>query len=1806
MICAPAAQAKMMSDTIVIAGVVGNDTLTGSADGYILLYNPRPDTITLNGILDIRVDLTTRTPVFTRNTIPGFGFFNVEEARQSIDSDAHLSLAVGSAALAGNDTVTVFLSNYRGDSVSYGEDLQDGEPPTILSVPAANNGVFRFPWRSGAGAGIDRNTNRYDFEEIAGDTRIVSVNTARRALMFLVAPNTVTVNEASAFTLSCTAVAWVDGVLGSEAVVSYTDTNAWADIDIVDSTAPNATISPDTTGGTGNFSNGTRNVSMTINGVGNFTVRISDAFSTGQVVITVNALGETLTVAAPVTEGNRHETTATTVFISGISSGDSDPDDPALRQSDTIGVLINDADSRSNRLHTETGVWSVPVTLRENTGETIIVHLVKYGDGLTMDTPSTAVGQTIAETIFIVVDNTPPKLLRAGDTSVRNDSTVGAIDQLVFFYVVDTGAGFDGNGGCTLYWHVDSGANTNFTAAAEKDLSNGTWAIEATIPAGSFSPSVDTKVGFWWRCFDDVYNGTSSLASSLSSPAYTADNPGTFTIDVPSVRDVIISEIMADGNFGEYVELHNTTATAVGLNGWTLSDAGSAATSFNAAFTSDDIIQAYGYFLVMSADYDTDGFTISDPSNHDTFGVSDWDQNDLGSADTLSLRNASNVEFDSIGASVSAEWAGGSTDTKYFFSYERKLSLSGGRLVAAYGDDVGQWDTNTGKVGYGGRWHGTPGHANSINVPNIDTITPNDAVVQQGGRGEWDITIRNGNIPFSSQGAIVLQVPPGWTAPQSSSSSPGYTTIVAGSEVNGAAGGSLSFSGGSVIYSPTQFDAGARVTLRYGDNASSRDGIAQASTTSTGRQLFQLFFDTDGASYEAVGDSDLANVRAIFDGVPMSERTDSSSVVLIVRLDTYVADTDPAVNPQSFLNSEYQFTWTVSDSESRPVYGAHIIADTDGRTLDALEDTFFPHLSEYSGFSGFYRSPASSSTGVQFGGWTNSAGQFTFTVRVSETEGANHILIRDTDFDGPDSHVFTDSARPPVPVISEVGWHGAAEFVELYNPTHKVQNIYNWFINDRIDGVGSNIHVDSDSFREIGNIAPLSYLVIVEAAGTVQDRATDNGGTDSSYITAVAGDLDLTDNNLTDSLFLRSDTSISDRHQKINGTGFLNDVSTNNGTPDDDTGSTTGKPRGSMERVYANRSGASASSWATSDSLLTYSSGSGYGSPGRPNSKALSAVTTKFFDRLDTDMGRDGGQTDETFDTVRVNFTLKIASGDTQPNQQIGVSALVEAGPANHSASNDSIMAVILTPTGVTNSAGTTYIQVSSNSNNFSGTVTIRLRQPYGVRDSTYVVFDRGDSFGYLFQQSETDIQFSSKETDLLVYVGFTDSFSGLYRSGIDINYDTPRIRWKFHKSMDTFFTDSHMNRVGSSDTYWARIDVGKTGDSYLGKAGDTIIWQVIWRDNAGNYDTSPDTFPMLFANSYEYIEPNDTVDIQGIPQNDTIGGVTLLTIRIAWSTTNTCTVVLNYDSDQLGSSPGGYDSVTIQEGGDSRMVLTSNVAGAVYYVRWILNNDMADTRHAGVRLRAQVYDADGGLGYLGETILIHDVRTVEADPPRNRVGRPLQHGVGIDTAWIRWTADTYAQYYTVWRDSGNPYLGNDTERLQNVTRAVFGTDSRSVDTFIYDTGVQPRTDTYYIWYVTSIDTWGNIHERPGGYGDSISAEYLYVRKRLKQLILDGVTAPDTRPGTMLEYEIEVSNTEGYSPVYRVQLIDWIPFYTDYKGTNTMIDTGDREDTQTDVIDTDYLRFVDTGDSQYIDVRFDSFVFNPGDTAKIRFRVIIR
>lgn len=214
------------------------------------------------------------------------------------------------------------------------------------------------------------------------------------------------------------------------------------------------------------------------------------------------------------------------------------------------------------------------------------------------------------------------------------------------------------------------------------------WQTEAGAGATQAKVKVGGNITF-------LTNGsTYSVTISSTGQTFNYSTDGNYGVAPP----VVINEVAWAGSsaspYDEWIELYNTTASAINLTGWKIVDDGGAQT-YNLSGT----ISAGGYYLIersAAVTSVTGDITIS--------GL-----NLANTGDTLELQNASGTRVDIVNASGGAWFAGTTTG---YYTMER-ISAGGS------GDSAANWANNNGVTrngtnSGGGAINGTPRAKNSV------------------------------------------------------------------------------------------------------------------------------------------------------------------------------------------------------------------------------------------------------------------------------------------------------------------------------------------------------------------------------------------------------------------------------------------------------------------------------------------------------------------------------------------------------------------------------------------------------------------------------------------------------------------------------------------------------------------------------------------------------------------------------------------------------------------------------------------------------------------------------------------------------------------------------------------------------------------------------------------------------------------------------------------------------------------------------------------------------------------------------------
>jgi Predicted hydrolase (metallo-beta-lactamase superfamily) len=186
---------------------------------------------------------------------------------------------------------------------------------------------------------------------------------------------------------------------------------------------------------------------------------------------------------------------------------------------------------------------------------------------------------------------------------------------------------------------------------------------------------------------------TYSVTISSTGATYNYSTDGIHSV----APQVVINEVAWSGtssnSLDEWIELYNTTGSAINLTGWKIVD-DSGAQTYNLSGT----IAANGYYLIertATATSVTGDLTVAGISLANT-------------GDTLELQDASSVRVDIVNSSGGTWYAGA---TSGFYSMERKLATGGGSVSSNWASNNGV--TRNGTNSSGGAINGTPRAKNS-------------------------------------------------------------------------------------------------------------------------------------------------------------------------------------------------------------------------------------------------------------------------------------------------------------------------------------------------------------------------------------------------------------------------------------------------------------------------------------------------------------------------------------------------------------------------------------------------------------------------------------------------------------------------------------------------------------------------------------------------------------------------------------------------------------------------------------------------------------------------------------------------------------------------------------------------------------------------------------------------------------------------------------------------------------------------------------------------------------------------------------
>jgi beta-lactamase superfamily II metal-dependent hydrolase len=217
---------------------------------------------------------------------------------------------------------------------------------------------------------------------------------------------------------------------------------------------------------------------------------------------------------------------------------------------------------------------------------------------------------------------------------------------------------------------------------------NTIWQTESGAGATQAKVKISGNITF-------LTNGsTYSVTMSSTGQTFNYNTDGNYSV----APQVVINEVAWPGSssnsLDEWIELYNTTGSAISLTGWKIVDDAGAQT-YNLSGT----IAAGGYFLIERTTTSTSvagDLTIAGISLANT-------------GDTLELQNAAGTRIDIVNTSGGA-WLGGSATG--YYSMERVSAAGSGDLASNWASNNGV--TRNGTNSGGGPINGTPRAKNSV------------------------------------------------------------------------------------------------------------------------------------------------------------------------------------------------------------------------------------------------------------------------------------------------------------------------------------------------------------------------------------------------------------------------------------------------------------------------------------------------------------------------------------------------------------------------------------------------------------------------------------------------------------------------------------------------------------------------------------------------------------------------------------------------------------------------------------------------------------------------------------------------------------------------------------------------------------------------------------------------------------------------------------------------------------------------------------------------------------------------------------
>ena len=269
-----------------------------------------------------------------------------------------------------------------------------------------------------------------------------------------------------------------------------------------------------------------------------------------------------------------------------------------------------------------------------------------------------------------------------------------------------------------------------------------------TFPAGS--PSGTQQQAVFTILDDALVEGSESGDFSLTAPvpAEAPDDFGTTSFTLTILDDdgpggvsgsLVITEIMynprsndnGDGNDVEWIELANTTPTAIDLQGYTLEDVGDGTATFLGG-----TVQPFGIAVVISDDLTVNTFQNAWDTGFNIVQL-DFDQfdglnNSPGDRDEkLVLRDGAAAVIDSVNFTDDAPWPADNNRSSIYLDVRNSQIVASG---AALNDDGANWALSAAGVNgamsstasgpFGDFDEGSPGFVNADSVVPVELAQP--------------------------------------------------------------------------------------------------------------------------------------------------------------------------------------------------------------------------------------------------------------------------------------------------------------------------------------------------------------------------------------------------------------------------------------------------------------------------------------------------------------------------------------------------------------------------------------------------------------------------------------------------------------------------------------------------------------------------------------------------------------------------------------------------------------------------------------------------------------------------------------------------------------------------------------------------------------------------------------------------------------------------------------------------------------------------------------------------------------------------